>query len=189
MKRNYNCMCCLAWQGILRTLQETSVLCYTSDAASESCNFIRTVLTLWNETPRIRKFGSERDFMQSLDKAGQNTDGNDDKNCDVDCNRSQLSLCIPINLFSEKNVIQHKKVVDISNGVWTNQFVDVQLASGRVIMNLKISVNIYQYSWIVCWTGAVPNAPWEKSLRRTRSCIWSCLICLDQEPSYLIQMK
>lgn len=55
--------------------------------------------------------------MQSLDKAGQKTDGNDDKNCDVDCNRSQLSLCTPINLFSEKNVNQHKKVVDISNGV------------------------------------------------------------------------
>jgi hypothetical protein len=63
--------------------------------------------------PRIRKFGSERDVMLSLDKAGRKMDVNDDKNRVVECNRSQLSLCTPINLLSEKNISQHKKVVDI----------------------------------------------------------------------------
>jgi hypothetical protein len=40
-------------------------------------------------------------------------DENDNKNCVVDCSKTQLSLCTLINLLSEKNVIQRKKVVDI----------------------------------------------------------------------------
>jgi hypothetical protein len=107
---------------------------------------------------------------------------NEYKNCVAECSRSDLSVCAEINLWLFKNV------VDIWNGVWTNQLFDLELANGRVIMNLKVSLPISQYSCVVCQTGTAPHTPWE-SLRGTRHCLWSCLRCLDQEPSYLNHME